>query len=140
VTLSRQDRWLQQAAYVAWRNPRLKLLTQYLWRDEPPSAKGSYSGWQSGLRFASRRAKPSLAHFDTPFWVDGPRNRLWGQVRPGGRHTVTVQSRRDGKKWRKLATVSTDARGYFQLKRKLKAKTRYRFRSDNGQASATLRR
>jgi Cellulase (glycosyl hydrolase family 5) len=140
VTLSRQDRWLQEAAYVAWRNSRVRLLTQYLWRDEPPSSKGSYGGWQSGLRFASRRAKPSLAHFDTPFWVDGDRNRLWGQIRPGGRHTLTVQSRRDGagKKWRKLATVTTDARGYFQLTRKLKAKTRYRFVS-GGVTSAALR-
>jgi hypothetical protein len=140
VTLTRQDRWLQQAAYIAWRNSRVRLLTQYLWRDEPPSSKGSYGGWQSGLRFASRRAKPSLAHFDTPFWVDGDRNRLWGQIRPGGRHTLTVQSRRDGagKKWRKLARVTTDARGYFQLKRKLKAKTRYRFVSA-GVTSAALR-
>jgi hypothetical protein len=141
VTLRRQDRWLQEAAYVAWRNSRVRLLTQYLWRDEPPSAKGSYSGWQSGLRFAGRRAKPALAHFDTPFWVDGRRNRLWGQVRPGGRHTVRIQSRRNGagKKWRKLATVTTDARGYFQVKRKLKAKTRYRFVA-GGLTSAAFRR
>jgi hypothetical protein len=54
---------------------------------------------------------------------------------------VTIQSRRDGagKKWRKLATVTTDARGYFQRRQKLKAKTRYRFVA-GGVTSAALRR
>ena len=64
-----QDVWLQRAAYMAWRHPRVKLFTQYLWRDEPRSG-GNYSGWQSGLRYISGRAKPSLAHFDTPFALD----------------------------------------------------------------------
>ena len=140
VTLHQQDRWLQEAAYIAWRSSRIKLLTQYLWRDEPPTSKGSYGGWQSGLLFASRRSKPSLKHFDSPFFVDGRRNRLWGQVRPGGAHSVTVQSRRNGaKRWRKLATVTTDARGYFSLTRRLKSKTRYRFVSGNV-TSAAMRR
>jgi hypothetical protein len=138
VTLGRQDAWLQQAAYIAWRNSRVKLLTQYLWRDEPPLH--GYGGWQSGLRFASNRAKPSLAHFDSPFVLDAKRHRIWGQVRPGGRHTVTVQSRPSGAKtWRKLATVTTDARGYFTLNRRVSAKTRYRFVSGTVR-SAALRR
>ena len=36
-----QDAWLQRAAYLAWRTPRIKLFTQYLWRDEPRSANGT---------------------------------------------------------------------------------------------------
>ena len=79
-----QDAWLQRAAYLAWRTPRIRLFTQYLWRDEPRSANGSFGAWQSGLRFTGGRAKPSLAHFDTPFALDPPGRRLWGQVRPGG--------------------------------------------------------
>jgi hypothetical protein len=139
VAPSRQDRWLQQAAYVAWRNPRIRLFTQYLWRDEPKS-HGGYGGWQSGLRFADGRAKPSFAHFDTPFQLDAARNRLWGQVRPGGRHTVTVQQRpHNAGGWRTLATVQTDSRGYFSLVRHLRAGTAYRFTSD-GMTSSTLRR
>ena len=58
-----QDRWLQQSAYRAWRDPRVKLLVQYGWRDEPVSSNGSYSGWQAGLRFANLKPKPALAHF-----------------------------------------------------------------------------
>jgi hypothetical protein len=140
VALFKQDRWLQRAAYIAWRNPRIRLLTQYLWRDEPRSSNGSYGGWQSGLRFSNGRAKPSLTHFDTPFELDVARNRLWGQVRPGGRHTVTVQHRpHNSGGWRRLATVKTDARGYWTIVRHLRPGTAYRFRV-GGAISSTLRR
>jgi hypothetical protein len=134
-----QDVWLQRAAYLAWRNPRVKLLTQYLWRDEPRSG-GGYGGWQSGLRYARGAAKPSLAHFDTPFVLDAARGRLWGQIRPGETHTVTVQRRlRRGSAWRPYATVATDARGYFSLRRRLTRGAAYRYRVD-GATSATRRR
>lgn len=140
IGLNRQDTYLQRAAYVAWRNSRIKLFTQYLWRDEPRSSNGSYAGWQSGLRFSNNDVKPSLAHFDTPFALDARRHRLWGQFRPGGVHTITIQTRRDGRgaKWRKVAGVRTDARGYFTLRRALRSKTRYRFRSGSV-VSAALR-
>jgi hypothetical protein len=139
VALFKQDRWLQRAAYIAWRNPRIRLFTQYLWRDEPRH-NGGYGGWQSGLRFANGRAKPSYSHFDTPFELDAARNRLWGQVRPGGGHTVTVQHRpHNSGGWRKLGTVQTDARGYWSLVRHLRPGTAYRFRAA-GATSSTLRR
>lgn len=135
----KQDRWLQEAAYIAWRNSRIRLFSQYLWRDEPRS-RGGYGGWQSGLRTAGGRAKPALKHFDTPFELDAGRNRLWGQVRPGGRHTVTVQHRpHKSGGWRTLATVRTDARGYWSIVRKLRSGTAYRFRVGST-ISATLRR
>src|ERR671915_1299840 len=124
-----QDSWLQRAAYLAWRHPRIRLFTQYLWRDEPRSSDFSFGGWQSGLRFSGGRAKPSLAHFDTPFALDRARRRLWGQVRPGGAHTVTVQRKRRGGGWRRLAVVTTDARGYWSLTRRLTPGTSYRFRA-----------
>jgi hypothetical protein len=135
----KQDRWLQEAAYIAWRNSRIRLFSQYLWRDEPRS-RGGYGGWQSGLRTAGGRAKPALKHFDTPFELDAARNRLWGQVRPGGRHTVIVQHRpHKSGGWRTLATVRTDARGYWSIARKLRAGTAYRFRV-GATISASLRR
>ena len=42
------------------------------------------------------RAKPALAVFPRPFWAfrrDRRTVRLWGQIRPGGRHTVTIERR-----------------------------------------------
>ena len=52
-----QDDWLQRAAYQAWRNPRVKLFAQYLWKDEPRSLNDEFGGWQSGLRFADGRSE-----------------------------------------------------------------------------------
>ena len=133
-----QDAWLQRAAYLAWRTPRIKLFTQYLWRDDPRSTDGGYGGWQSGVRFARGRAKPSLAHFDTPFALDPARGRLWGQVRPGGSHTVTVERRSPAGVWSTLAVVQTSGRGFWVLKRPLTRGASYRYRAD-GRVSATLR-
>jgi hypothetical protein len=135
----RQDFYLQRAAYLAWRHPRVKLFSQYLWRDEPRSSSVGFGGWQSGVRFTGGRAKPSLRHFDTPFALDARRGRLWGQVRPGGAHTVTVERHRRGGTWRRIATVGTDRRGYWTLKRRLTPGAWYRYRAD-GRTSAALRR
>jgi hypothetical protein len=139
ISPTTQDRWLQLAAYQAWRNPRVKLLTQYLWRDEPRGDFGSYGGWQSGLRFASGRAKPSLRHFATPFVVDAARRRLWGQARRRDATRVTVQRRlRGSSRWRTIATRRTDAQGYWSWTTSLKAGASYRYRAA-GATSATLR-
>jgi hypothetical protein len=133
---STQDGWLQRAAYLAWRTPRIKLFTQYLWRDEPRGPGRSFAGWQSGLRYAGGRAKPSLAHFDTPFVVDAARGVLWGQVRPGGAHAVTIERRLRGGSWRTFAVVQTNGRGYWSLRRPLTRGAAYRYRAA-GRVSAT---
>jgi hypothetical protein len=141
VSLANQDRWLQRAAYRAWRDPRVRLLTQYLWYDEPLRRAGSpYAGWQSGLRFLNGKPKPALAHFDTPMQLDAARSRLWGQVRPGGAQTVTVERRLPGAtRYGVLAHVPTDARGYWTLKRRLIRGARYRFETATA-VSASFRR
>src|SRR6201999_1094930 len=77
-------------AYRAWRAPRVRNLTQYVWRDERLGPGGA--GWQSGLRFADDRPKPALRGFPQPFWADQTvarrAARLWGQGRPGGSAVV----------------------------------------------------
>ena len=141
VSLATQDRWLQRAAYRAWRDPRVRLLTQYQWYDEPLRRAGSfYAGWQSGLCFLNGKPKPALAHFDTPMALDAPRSRLWGQARPGAAQIVTVERRLPGATgYGLLARVRTDARGYWTLKRRLIRGARYRFRTATA-ISASFRR
>ena len=131
-----QDRYLQQAAYIAWRDPRVKNLTQYEWRDEPATVDGSYSAWQSGLRFADGRPKPALAHFADPAFVDVSRSRVWGQIRPGTTHVVAILRRlRGSSTWRQVAEVPTDARGYFARRLALVAGASYRFTSDGARSA-----
>jgi hypothetical protein len=134
VSLAKQSRWLQQGAYIAYRDPRVKLLTQYEWRDEPTrrSSSDRYAGWQSGLRFRDDRSKPSLRSFSNPFFIDqrpGHRAaRLWGQVRPGITHRVTVQRRRPGTgRWVTVRALTTNGDGYWTLNQTVELTTDYRF-------------
>jgi hypothetical protein len=136
VSLAKQSRWLQQGAYMAWGDPRVKLLTQYEWRDEALGRGGkaatSISGWQSGLRFANDAAKPSLATFANPFFLGQRRGSrrivLWGQVRPGVSHRITVQRRKIGTQaWTPLRILSTDGNGYWSLALTPRTRAEFRF-------------
>jgi hypothetical protein len=142
IPLARQSRWLQDAAYVAWRTPRVAGLNQFGLTDGRIRGKGplAYREFQSGLRFAGGKAKPSLATFPNPIVVR--RGLVWGQVRPGGRHTVTVDRRAPGAKgFRRLASATTDARGYFQ--KRIRARTgvfRYRWADQAGRGTSQAMR
>jgi len=139
VSPTAQDAWLQRAAYASWRNPRVRVLANYLWRDEPFGAR-AWSGWQSGLRYTDERPKPALAHFDTPFALDAARGRVWGQMRPGGAHRIDLQRRLPGAaRYVTIASVSTDSRGYWSRSLRLIRGAAYRF-SAGGVTSAALRR
>ena len=137
VSLAKQAKLLQQANYVFWRDPRVRAVIQYEWRDEPlgrgtqKSTNLAASGWQSGLLFGDGRAKPALASFANPFWVDLPAGAktatLWGQVRPGGRATVAVQQRVGGGGWTTVKKVATDAHGYFTLRRDVRRTSDFRY-------------
>jgi hypothetical protein len=130
VAPAQQAKWLQQGAYMAWRDPRVRNMTQYVWRDERIGANGA--GWQSGLRFSDDRPKPALRGFPQPFWADQTlarrAARLWGQVRPGGSHAVSVQRRSPGSaRWTTIRRLRTDGRGVFTLRVAVTRRADYRF-------------
>ncbi len=131
-----QSRYLQQGAYVAWRTPRVKMMQQYLYFDDPDLfVNGSNVTFQTGLNYHGGGAKPALASFPHPFYVDVhppyrvTRARIWGQVRPGGVSTVTIESSLGGTTFRPIATVRTNFRGYFSRIQAVRRGTTYRYRS-----------
>ena len=65
-------------------------------RSCPGGGFAAYREFQTGLMFRDMRKKPSYASFRHPFVIKrrGKRLRLWGQVRPGGRHDVTIERKR----------------------------------------------
>jgi hypothetical protein len=135
IPLKRQARWLQEAANVAFRTPRVRSLNQFRLTDGailPGGGFAAYREFQSGLMFRDGRAKPAYRSFPHPFVVTrrGKRLRLWGQVRPGGRHDVTVE-RRSGGRWRRVTGARTGARGYWQRTVRRRAGT-YRYRWGRG--------
>jgi hypothetical protein len=117
VTLAQQARYVQQAAYILWRHPRVRNLTHYQWEDERvrrDGPKSGYSGWQSGLHFFDGRAKPASGVFAAPLVYDRRRALLWGQVRPGGAHQLALQERDPGATlWQEVGQIATDAAGYW---------------------------
>ena len=125
VSLSLQAKYLRQGAYVAWRNSRVKLLTQYVYVDD----SGSDSGWQAGLFTSAGIAKPAFAVFPNPFWAQKIKKgtvQLWGQDRPGsGVRSVELQ-RRSGSTWVTVQAVNTNALGYYYANVSNAATTTYR--------------
>jgi hypothetical protein len=122
--------------WLTWRNPRVASHAQYLLYDDAPSGSGfsRYSGFQTGIRFSNRKAKPGVyTAYRLPFFVRRAGSRkveVWGGVRAAGKgRRVTIQSRR-GKRWRKLGTATTAKRGYFRRTFRVSSpgKRVYRFR------------
>jgi hypothetical protein len=132
VPLGRQSRWLQEAAYVSWRLPRVRALNQFRLVDgaiDRSRGLEGYREFQSGLLFVNGRQKPAYRTFPNPF-VLTPAGRLWGQVRPGARHTVTIE-RRTGTRFSRAARLRTDVRGYFQTRKPVRTGL-YRYRWEGG--------
>ena len=128
IPLAKQDRWLQDAAYVAWATPRVRGLNQFELADGRIGGKGplAFRQFQSGLWFANGKPKPAAKSFPDPIVVRG--GVVWGQVRPGGAHRVTVERRlRGARGFARVALVSTDAHGYFDA-RMARRPGGYRFR------------
>ncbi len=134
ISPTRQAEWVQHATFLAWRDPRVKTITQYELQDEPtsrsPNTGDRYAGWQSGLEDVRGRPKPLLAAFPNPFWIEvRPRRalaRFWGQVRPGGAHAIHLQ-RRSGASWTTVATLQSNAAGYWTTQRAVRSPATYRF-------------
>jgi hypothetical protein len=131
VTLGQQRLYIQQAAYVAYRTPRVLGLNQFRLTDGAIAGKGlrRFQEFQSGLLFRNRRAKPAYSVFAHPFVISG--DRFWGQVRAGGAHTVRVERRAGAKgAWRLVAQVPTGGSGFFSFRLRGRKPGLYRYRYD----------
>jgi len=109
VTLSQQSAYLNQAEFIAYGNPRVRDLSQFLLHDSPPtpctrcSHPGGYgSSFETGLEFQSGKLKPSFAAYRMPIFLPsstvrrGGSLRVWGMARPAPRGAsvkVTIQFR-----------------------------------------------
>jgi hypothetical protein len=132
VSLARQSDYRSISERLAWGNPRVVAFSQYLLRDDAPvpgaPITARYPGFESGLRTNSGKAKPSLAGFRLPLAAlrRGSRVSLWGLVRPATGATRATLEYRSGSSWRRLFTVTTDARGAFTRTTTFRPGRRYR--------------
>lgn len=140
VSLSLQRLYLQQAAYIAHRTPRVRGLNQFRLTDGAIVGRGlrRFEEFQSGLMFRNRKPKPAYSVFAHPFVISG--DRFWGQVRPGGAHTVRVQRKATARgSWRLVAQVPTNRLGYFSFRLRGRKAGYYRYLYDGSKRSGTVR-
>lgn len=122
VSLASQARYLDEAQYMAWQDPRVQALSQFLLFDSPPDPNfppgtiGYWSTFQTGLLFASGAPKPSLAAYRLPIYLPDPVTGqgksvlIWGMLRPAPHDSVQraqIQWRSASGDFRTLTTVTT---------------------------------
>jgi hypothetical protein len=107
-----QALFLAQAAQRTYAAPKVEMLIQYLYRDEPDLER-----WQSGLETVRGRAKPALNATMLPLAQvsrRGARTTLWGQVRPGtGSQLYELQRWEDGAWVAVGGARATNSRGFL---------------------------
>jgi hypothetical protein len=128
VPPQRQALYISEAALRAYELPRVDMLINFLYRDEPSSGH-----WQSGLLTATGVPKPSLRTFPLPVAEaarHGTRVVLWGQVRPGlGAQPYRLEQLVGGA-WRPVGgTQRTTSRGFFERTVVARAGARFRVSS-----------
>ena len=126
VSMEQQNRYLQQSAYIVWATQRVKLFSQYLWRDD-----NELNGFQTGLIATTARRSRRWPSFPNPFFIDVSKGRrkavIWGQVRPDGVGSVRVLQQRGGAAFTPFLTLGLDRLGYFSARRSLPRNSNYRF-------------
>jgi hypothetical protein len=103
-----QARFLNQAEYLAWKDPRVMTLNQFLLYDSPPNrsfprgSPGYWSTFQTGLLYADGKPKPSLGAYRLPIYLPRPalgsdrRVLVWAMLRDaprGSRQRAEIQWR-----------------------------------------------
>jgi hypothetical protein len=128
VSPAQQAAYIDEADYLAWRNPRVRSIAQFLLFDSRPDPRyppGSHKHWdtfQSGLLYADGTPKPAYRAYALPIWLPAPQARggasvpVWGQLRVAAGATARVLVQwRSHRAYRTIATaIVRTPEGYFQ--------------------------
>jgi hypothetical protein len=141
VSLNEQAAYINQGEYIAWRNSRVRTLSQFLLFDDAPkpgttgSAKWN-SSFQTGLRFGPQsgregKAKPALDAYRLAFFLPQrsvPSTRklkVWGHVRPARSATkVTLQLRGKRGSYKTFRTLATNRYGFVNTTVRVRSSSR----------------
>jgi hypothetical protein len=131
-----QASYIAAAAYTAWATPRVDLLIQYLYRDEPATDR-----WQSGLVSAAGTTKLAIGGFEAPLAQVGRKGSttsVWGTIRRGTGARAYRLQRLTSAGWRPIGGVQrTRTDGVLLRKVVAAAGTKLRLLAD-GEPGNTL--
>jgi hypothetical protein len=129
VNPAEQAFYLDEGQYLAWRDPRVRSLSQFLLYDSAPNGSyapgtpGYWSTFQTGLLYADGRQKPAFDSYRLPVFVPDPvftrgtKVLIWAMLRvaPNGtKQRAQIQWRGPVGPYRTLTTVSTtNPNGFF---------------------------
>lgn len=133
VSTQQQVEERARAERMAYYNGRVRGFSQYLLTDDNPTGKNSWGGFETGLRYATGKDKPSMQAFRLVLDArpsGRKRVTLWGLVRPAsGKTTVAIERKtRGSKKYKTWKKLRTNSRGAFTARDSLRSGVRYRFR------------
>jgi hypothetical protein len=132
VSFARQAEYQAISERIAYNNRRVVSFSQYLLRDDLPRRGprlARYGGFESGLMTSSGKPKPAMQSFRLPLAAKrrGSRVKLWGLVRPAtGRTSAVVLVADRHRRFHRLRTVTTGARGYWHLRTRYRSGRRFR--------------
>lgn len=146
--------WLNEADFLAYRQPRVASVAQFLLIDDAPlktfsSDDPRYWGtFQSGLETQEGKRKPAFASYQRSIYVSprrarrGRRLRVFSQLRTAADGTALsarLQFRAlASRRWRTLRTVSTgNPRGFLKAYTRATRSGRYRLLWNVGRGQAT---
>jgi hypothetical protein len=107
-----QARYVAEGDYQAYRTPRVDMLIQYLYRDEPEVAR-----FQSGLVKLNGARKPAYAAFQLPLAQVGRTGStvtLWGQLRAPATGALAQLERKTEAGWATVATLRAASGGFVR--------------------------
>ena len=123
VSLRKQSLYLDEAEYLAWRDPRVRLLSQFLLQDSAPDPAyprgtiGYWSTFQTGLEFLGGAPKPSFDAYRLPIFLpqttvaSGGALPVWGMLRTaphGTAQTARIEwAAVHGRAFREIASITT---------------------------------
>lgn len=141
VSLNEQAAYINEGEYIAWKNSRVRTLSQFLLVDDAPipgtsKADKWSSSFQTGLRYGpdsgkEGKAKPALDAYRVAFFL--PKRKInakkvlpvWGKVRPGtGKKKVDLQIRGAKGSYKKYRTLTSNTYGYISKNVKVRSSAR----------------
>jgi len=141
VSLNEQAAYINEGEYIAWKNKRVRTLSQFLLVDDAPipgTAKADKwsSSFQTGLRYGPEsgregKAKPALGAYRVAFFLPQrtvPTTRklkLWGRVRPATKATkVTLQLRGKTGAYKTFRSLTTNKYGFVNTTVRVRSSSR----------------